>query len=102
MTNLIKGEGRVIAAKNIRAELKAAFPSVKFSVKSESFAGGNAVDVSWDGLPSRDEVNAIVKKYQHGSFDGMTDCYEYKKAGEYGSAQFVQCHNWNAYKEQVA
>lgn len=65
------------AAKAIRAELKAAFPTVKFSVKSESFAGGDAVDISWIDGPTRKEVEAITGKYQYGSFDGMQDLYEY-------------------------
>lgn len=100
MTKLIEGQGRVIAAKNIRIELKKAFPSVKFSVKSESFSGGDAVDISWEGNPARSEVEAITKKYQYGVFDGMTDSYDsipgkYK----YGSAKYVQCHSYKAHQE---
>ena len=101
MTKLIEGEGRVIAAKNIRIELKTAFPGVKFSVTSESFSGGNAVDIRWEGWPSCDEVEKITKKYQHGYFDGMTDSYTYEKAGKYGSAQYVQAFNYDAYKPVV-
>lgn len=62
----------------IREELKKLFPSHKFSVRSESFAGGDAVRVSWvDGftIPQIDEV---VKKYAYGRFDSMTD-YSYSE-----------------------
>lgn len=65
------------AAKLIRAELKKAFPSVKFSVRSRNFAGGDSVGVGWINGPTRDAVTAITDKYQYGHFDGMIDLYEY-------------------------
>lgn len=66
------------AAKAIRKELKAAFPGVKFSVRSENFAGGNAVNVTWsDPAADQKAVNELVKKYQYGHFNGMDDIYEY-------------------------
>lgn len=65
------------AAKAIRAELRAAFPHVTFSVKSRSFAGGDAVDVQWVDGPTYGPVDAIVGKYEQGHFDGMYDIYEY-------------------------
>jgi len=66
----------------IRQELKTAFPGVKFSVKSESFAGGNSVHVSYENGPTSDKVNDIVKKYQYGNFNGMEDIYEYSNSRE--------------------
>ena len=70
MTNQAK------AAKSIRAELKEAFPGIKFSVKSEGFSGGDAVNIRyWDAIPTK-EVEAITDRYQYGHFDGMTDMYE--------------------------
>lgn len=65
------------AAKAIRAELKENFPSIKFSVRSESYAGGNNVCISWINGPTEEEVEKIVNKYEYGSFNGMTDSYEY-------------------------
>ncbi len=65
------------AAKLMRAELKKAFPNIKFSVRSSNFAGGDAVDVSWTNGPVRDTVTEITGKYQYGHFDGMIDLYEY-------------------------
>ena len=65
------------AAKAIRNELKAAFPGTQFSVRSDSFAGGTAVDVSWTDGPCGQSVDAIINKYQYGHFDGMQDLYEY-------------------------
>jgi len=63
-------------ASEIRKELKSVFPHIKFSIRSENYAGGDAVHISYtDGVPA-EKVNAIVKKYQYGHFDGMNDIYE--------------------------
>lgn len=65
-----------MTAKAIRNELKKSFPSISFSVRSSSFAGGNSVSIEWTNGPIYDEVNKIVSKYQYGHFDGMQDLYE--------------------------
>ncbi len=65
------------AANAIKAELKAIFPNVKFSVKSENYSGGDAVNIFWTDGPTTEQVKAISGKYQYGSFDGMQDLYEY-------------------------
>lgn|SRR3990167_4513970 len=67
-----------LAAKNIRIELKKAFPGVKFSVRSEMFSGGDSVDIGWTDGPTEQEVKKISNKYEGGSFDGMTDSYTYE------------------------
>jgi hypothetical protein len=64
------------AAAAIRKELKASFPTTKFSVTSDSFSMGDAVRISYTDGPTTDKVNEIVKKYQYGHFDGMHDMYE--------------------------
>ena len=63
-------------AKAIRQELKSIFPTVKFSVTSESFSMGNAVRIGWEDGATVEQVDSIVKKYQYGSFNGMEDLYE--------------------------
>lgn len=65
-----------LAAKNIRTELKRAFPGHKFSVRSSTYTGGDSVDIHWDLGPTEKEVEAITGKYQEGSFNGMEDIYE--------------------------
>lgn len=90
--HLIPGVDCVIAAKNIRIELKRAFPSVRFSVKTDKFAGGDAVRVSWIDGATVAQVDEIVDKYKAGSFDGMTDCYDYANSlwGEaFGDTKYV-------------
>jgi hypothetical protein len=64
---------RVETAKFIRKDLKDNFPNIKFSVRSESYAGGGAIRIDWtNGVPEKD-VKAIVDKYSSVSFDGMID-----------------------------
>lgn len=65
------------AAKLIRQELKAAFPNIKFKVRSSNFSMGNAVDIGWKNGVIEKKVNTITSKYQYGHFDGMNDIYEY-------------------------
>lgn len=80
------------AAKNIRIELKAAFPKVKFSVRSRRFSGGDAIDVSWIDGPCRVQVDEIIDKYSGGSFDGMTDSYNHSRSAwtdAFGDAKYV-------------
>lgn len=63
----------VETAKLIRQSLKAAFPGVKFSVKSESYSGGSSVNVYWVDGPSKGAVDDVIGAYQAGRFDGMID-----------------------------
>jgi len=80
-------------AKNIRKELAAAFPGIKFSVRSDSYTGGDSIDVTWELGPTTREVEAITGKYQEGSFNGMEDIYETNYDNQwpdiYGGAKYV-------------
>jgi len=101
--SLIKG------SKNIRRELKDAFPKTKFSVRSRSYSGGCSIDVNWTDGPTSEEVEKITGKYQEGSFNGMEDIYEYSSTNVwpdvFGGAKYVM---WNrqyskeAYLQAVA
>lgn len=63
------------AAKAIKQELKKAYPSVIFSVKSDNYSMGSSVDILYKDGPKCDDVRAITDKYQYGHFDGMQDMY---------------------------
>lgn len=76
--NAIAGD----ASKNCKAELRAKFPGVKFSVRAEYFSGGSSMNISWSMGPTTKEVDAIVGKYKAGSFDGSTDYYDYDHSAE--------------------
>ena len=75
--NFVPGNNCVIAAKNMRIELRAAFPGVKFSVTSDQYSMGDSVRVRWTDGPTVNQVEAVIGKYEYGRFDGMTDSYEY-------------------------
>ena len=60
-------------AKLIRVALKKAFPAVKFSVRSDSYAGGASIRVKWLDGPLAKEVEKVVKSYSSGGFDGSID-----------------------------
>ena len=82
----------VIGARNIRKELKAVFPGVKFSVRSESYSMGCSIHIGWTDGPLTDEVEAVVNKYEYGTFDSMTDCagsIDSQFIDLYGGARFV-------------
>ncbi len=66
-----------LCAKEIRKQLKRAYPEIKFSVTSDSYSGGNGVNVSYVNGPCIDDVDAIISCYQYGHFNGMEDIYEY-------------------------
>jgi hypothetical protein len=84
--------GQVLAAKNIRKELKAAFPKTKFTVRSESYTGGDNINVGWTDGPTVEQVEKITQKYSGGSFDGMTDSYNSSRTPwteVYGSTKYL-------------
>ncbi|MCN7673228.1 hypothetical protein MLZ33_25335, partial [Escherichia coli] len=92
LKKLADNKGKCEAANvssNIRAELKKAFPGVKFSVKKLSF---DCVQISWTDGPTKNEVEAISDKYENGHFNGMEDIYEYNTSPfnvVYGGVKYV-------------
>lgn len=64
------------ASKAIKAELKKVFPTVKFSVSSDNFAGGDAVRIKYVDGPLTESVQNVVSRYQYGSFNSFEDIYE--------------------------
>lgn len=81
------------ASAAIKEELKKAFPTIKFSVKSSNFSMGDSVDISWTDGPTSKEVDAITDKYQYGHFNGMEDIYENSNRREdIPQAKYVSTH----------
>ena len=84
-------------AKLVRVALKAAFPAVKFSVKSKNYAGGASITVRWVDGPTTARVESVAKQFAGASFDGMTDSKDYHTSetpeGEtvHYAADFVFC-----------
>ena len=78
-----------LAAKNLRKQLKAAFPGVRFSVRNPYHA---SVNVAWTDGPTTAEVEPIVSPYKGGSFDGMEDSYSQSKSAwseTFGGADYI-------------
>jgi hypothetical protein len=93
MDEAMKYRGHALGAKNLRIELKRAFPGVKFSVKSETYSGGDSIHVNWTDGPLKEDVKKISDKYQEGNFDGMEDIYNYDHENVFpkifGGAKYV-------------
>lgn len=78
-----------LAAKNIRAQLRAAFPRVKFSVRKRHYG---AVSISWTDGPTAAAVDAITNNYKAGRFNGSEDIYESSRSPwttVFGGAEYV-------------
>ena len=60
-------------AKFVRKALKEAFPTGKFSVRSQTYSGGSSIHISWtDGL-SDSQIRLICGCFEGSSFDSYTD-----------------------------
>lgn len=66
-------------AKLIRKALKEAFPGIKFSVRSDTYAGGASIRVNWTDGPTQRDVDKIARTFSGATFDSMTDMKEYKR-----------------------
>ena len=81
------------AAKAIRTKIRATWPGTTFRVTSDSFAGGNAVDVTWTDGPTISQVERLIHWHEAGTFDGMTDSYDYDRIHpNIPQAKYVQTH----------
>lgn len=60
-------------AKLVRQALKKAFPGVKFSVRSNTYAGGASIYVTWTDGPSEADVRPVTDDYHGKGFDGGID-----------------------------
>lgn len=52
-------------AAQVRASLKAGFPGVKFSVRSDSYSGGDSIRIEWTNGPAEEDVKAIAQKFEN-------------------------------------
>lgn len=65
-------------AKRLQVALKEAFPTVKFSVRSRTYAGGASIDVCWTDGPTSKRVQAVCDRFKGATFDGMADLKSYQ------------------------
>ena len=57
----------------VRRRLKQVWPEVKFSVRTDTYAGGASIDARYTGGPGQHEVEKVMHEYQFARFDSMTD-----------------------------
>lgn len=60
-------------AQAVRAALKQAYPTIKFSVRSKSYSMGSSISVSWTDGPTQKEVDGILQHFNGSGFDGSQD-----------------------------
>ena len=94
-----KISGPALAAKNMRILLKRAYPAIKFDVRSEMYANGSSVYVSYLGVPDAPDardVEALCHRFEPGKFHGQDDSYETFREPEgiafrraFGSVKYV-------------
>ena len=83
----------------VRAALKNAYPGIKFSVRSTTYAGGARIDIGWTDGPQRTAVDTVVQPYAGAGFDGTTDlktinCHWLHPDGRPESFQSQIGHSW--------
>jgi len=71
-------------AKLIGPALKAAFPGVKFSVRSHTYAGGASIDIDWTDGPTQKTVDRLA--------DDLIPDAEHGLREVHFGADFVFCH----------
>jgi len=60
-------------AKLIRKALRESFPGVKFSVRSERYAGGSSINIAWTDGPTGKQVEHVAGVFEGSYFDGNID-----------------------------
>lgn len=93
--HLIQGDDQysgLLAAKNMRVELRKAFPAVKFSIRKRHFG---SVSINWTDGPTEKEVEDVVSQHKGGYFDGMDDSYKHVRTPfvvVFGGVEYVSAY----------
>lgn len=74
---MVKHISLVETAKIIRGELKAYFPGIKFSVRSQNGMTWNSISIKWIDGPTESHINSIVSLFKGKRFDAYTDSSEW-------------------------
>jgi len=91
-----------LCARDVKQLLKKEYPTIQFSIRSDNFANGNSVDISWNLGPTTDDIEKLVSKFQYGHFDGMIDMYEHSNMrDDIPQAKFVMCQRECKTKEEI-
>lgn len=67
-------------AELIKVYILREYPTVsKVEVKSDSFSGGDSIDITYHSPEKIEALSAWIRSFAYGKFDGMTDMYEYSE-----------------------
>ena len=69
----------VETAKIVKKILNDYWPDIKWSVRSDKYAGGSSLKVKWTDGPTEGQVKEITDYFEGASFDGMIDLKSYVK-----------------------
>jgi hypothetical protein len=65
-------------AKQIKKDLKKEFPNTKFTLRSQTFSLGDAVNITWMDGPTRAQVRELTNIYQYTYYHGTADIPQVK------------------------
>lgn len=81
------------AAKNIKQILKALYPKIKFSVKTQFYSGGNSINIFWEECedfniigPRSKQKKLLERAFRYGDLDDYED--EENLLKPYGGTKF--------------
>src|SRR4051812_47791020 len=75
--------GAAKGAAQLRTALKELWPNITFRIRSETYSGGDSINICWNFGPTSKEVDAIANQWQDGYFDGMQDMYIHGSSRSY-------------------
>ncbi len=87
--------------KIIRVLLRQCWQSIKWSVRSDTYAGGASIEVHWLDGPTVAEVEAVVKRFEGASFDALTDLKTYRAPIEWRGEMVHSGADWIFCKRHI-
>lgn len=75
----VSAAGVATVLRNVLTEMKkdGSIGYKKLWVRSETYSGGNSINVYTHGGTNTELINSVVSLFQEGNFNGMIDSYEY-------------------------
>lgn len=79
LSQFIQADRRTTTA-ILKRHILATWPSVQIvGIKTDSFSGGDSMDVTYHAPERIEELELFVKSFRYGTFNGMDDSFEYTK-----------------------
>jgi len=79
LSQFIQADRRTTTA-ILKRHILTTWPSVQIvGIKTDSFSGGDSMDVTYHAPERIEELELFVKSFRYGTFNGMDDSFEYTK-----------------------